>query len=126
MRLYKSLSTRISDVPGIGEAPYLCGFTLGNSHVPGCLTDDQTSLVHSCQPGMVCSMISSGYAIQIVPIVTRSEDGSEVLELGTGGGIDDLYQNHELELSDNSTIPPHEQSPRSIFLPLKLQGLSIN
>jgi DNA cross-link repair 1C protein len=104
MGLYKSLSTRASNEFGIDEAPYLCGFTLGNSRIPGCLTDDQTSRVHSCELGIVCSVISSGHSVKIIPIVTRTENGYEVPELGAGGGIGDLYQSHELELSDDSTF----------------------
>jgi hypothetical protein len=53
---------------------------------------------------MICSVISSGPSVEIIPIVTRTKDGSEVPELGAGGGIGDLHQSHELELSDDSTV----------------------
>jgi hypothetical protein len=36
--------------------------------------------------------------------VTRTQDGSEVAELGAGGGLGDLYQTHELELPDEVSI----------------------
>ncbi|KAL1954603.1 hypothetical protein VTO42DRAFT_898 [Malbranchea cinnamomea] len=102
--LYKSLSSNINHGFGSHEGLYLCGFTLGNAHNPGCLTDEQSARIHSCEPGDVCSTVSSGQSVYITPIVTRTEDGSEVLELGAGGGMGDIYQTHELELPDDSAI----------------------
>ncbi|OAX77475.1 hypothetical protein ACJ72_08226, partial [Emergomyces africanus] len=101
MRLYQSLSTRVTNGFGVDEAPYLCGFRLGNSHVPGCLTLAHETRIHSCEPGMVCSTISKGPSVYITPIVSRTDDGAEIPELGAGGGKGDLYQNHELELQDD-------------------------
>ncbi|PGH19107.1 hypothetical protein AJ79_00141 [Helicocarpus griseus UAMH5409] len=101
MELYTSLATRATNGFGVYEAPFLCGFTLGHSKVPGCLTGDKKSRLHSCEPGMVCSTISKGPSVYITPIVSRTGDGSEVPELGVGGGKGDLYQNHELELPDD-------------------------
>ncbi|WEW58316.1 hypothetical protein PRK78_003784 [Emydomyces testavorans] len=104
MRLYKSLASKANSVD---EAPYLCGFTLGNSEVSGCLTDkaDTVSVrVHSCEPGVVCSTISSGSSVYITPIVTRTKEGRDILELGAGGGMGDLIQSHHLQLPDGSAV----------------------
>ena len=40
----------------------------------------------------------------ITPIVTRTQEGSEVIEVGAGGGLGDLYQTNELEIPDNAAI----------------------
>lgn len=53
---------------------------------------------------MFCSAISSRPSVFICPIVNRTADGSEVAEHGLGGGGGDLYQSHELELSDELTL----------------------
>lgn len=104
MGLYKSLTT-IGNGFGVDEAPYLCGFVLGNSYIGGCLTHDTQSVrVHSCEPGVACSSISSGPSVYITPIVTRTTDGFDVLELGAGGGLGDLAQTHELELPDDVAL----------------------
>ncbi|KAK2756173.1 Protein artemis [Arachnomyces sp. PD_36] len=102
--LYKSLAVNYGAGFGIHEAPYLYGFKLGNSRVSGCLTNDQDSRVHSCEPGLYCSTISSRPSVFICPIVNRARDGSKVPEHGVGGGGGDLYQSHELELPDEFTL----------------------
>lgn len=89
------------------EASYLCGFTLGNTRVPGCLTsevDAKSTRIHSCEPGVVCSTISSKPSVYITPIVTRDKNGSDVLELGAGGGMGDLTQSHQLLFPDRSAV----------------------
>ncbi|EEP81751.1 conserved hypothetical protein [Uncinocarpus reesii 1704] len=89
------------------EAPYLCGFTLGNSRVSGCLTDQTNTpsvKVHSCEPGVVCSTIESGPSVYITPIITRTKEGCDVLELGAGGGMGDLRQSHDLQLPDKFAV----------------------
>lgn len=101
MGLYQSLTSRVTNGFGVDEAPFLCGFRLGNSYVPGCLTLDHRTRIHSCEPGMVCSTISKGPSVYITPIVSRMDDGSEIPELGAGGGKGDLYQSHELDLQDD-------------------------
>lgn len=58
---------------------------------------------------MFCSTVASGKAVYIIPIVTRTEDGSEVPETGAGGGSGDLYQTHELELPDESAVEQLEK-----------------
>ncbi|EER43385.1 DNA repair protein [Histoplasma capsulatum H143] len=104
MGVYQSLATRVASGFGIDEAPFLCGFRLGNSQIPGCLTLDHGTRIHSCEPGMICSTISRGPFVYITPVVSRLNDGSEVPELGAGGGKGDLYQSHELELQDDFTF----------------------
>ncbi|EDN07067.1 predicted protein [Histoplasma mississippiense (nom. inval.)] len=104
MGVYQSLATRDASGFGIDEAPFLCGFRLGNSQIPGCLTLDHGTRIHSCEPGMICSTISKGPFVYITPVVSRLNDGSEVPELGAGGGKGDLYQSHELELQDDFTF----------------------
>ena len=86
------------------EIPFLSGFRLGNSFVPGCLTADESSRVHSCGPEFMCASVAAENAVFITPVVTRTQDGSEVPKVGAGGGVRDLYQNHELELSDKLAI----------------------
>lgn len=102
--LYKNLASHAKSEFGSNEGLYLCGFTLGNAHVRGCLTDSQTARIHSCEPGNVCNTISSARSVYITPVVTRRDDGSDVLETGAGGGLGDLCQNHELELPDDFSI----------------------
>ncbi|EAW23310.1 putative DNA repair protein [Aspergillus fischeri NRRL 181] len=100
--LYRSLIS--NSRRAISEAPALCGFELGNRFVPGCLTEDESSRVHSCEPGVHCSAVRSKRTVYIMPIVGRMEDGTRVPEIGAGGGGGDLYQIHELELPDQSSL----------------------
>lgn len=99
--LYKSLVSQGTDAD---DAPALCGFELGNRFVPGCLSDDEHSRIHSCEPSVRCSAVPSEKTVYIVPIVNRAKDGSKVPESGVGGGAGDLYQIHELELPDERTL----------------------
>jgi hypothetical protein len=98
------LTLNSNDSFGSSEGLWLCGFKLGNAQVPGCLSQDKSARVHSCEPIELCTTISSGQSVYITPIVTRTQDGSEVAELGAGGGLGDLYQTHELELPDEVSI----------------------
>lgn len=100
--LYRSLIS--NSRRAISEAPALCGFELGNRFVPGALTEDESSRVHSCEPGVHCSAVRSKRTVYIMPIVGRLEDGTRVPEIGAGGGGGDLYQTHELELPDQSSL----------------------
>lgn len=103
MRLYRSLANSGGNA-GIHEAPALCGFDVGNRVVAGCLSDSESSRIHSCEPGISCSAVRNSNTVYITPIVNRTRDGAEVPEIGAGGGIGDLYQIHELELPDESTL----------------------
>lgn len=103
MGLYRSLAN-ISGSRGVSEGPALCGFDLGNRAVSGCLSDSASSRIHSCEPGVSCPAAHDQKVVYITPIVNRTKDGSEIPEVGAGGGIGDLYQTHELELPDKSTL----------------------
>ncbi|KAL4907307.1 hypothetical protein BDW74DRAFT_176085 [Aspergillus multicolor] len=102
--LYKSLS-----LSGTFEAPSLCGFWFGNRQAPGCLSEDQSSRIHSCEPGVHCPAATSKKTVYITPIVSRTDKGADLPELGAGGGLGDLYQIHELELPDQSSLAQLEQ-----------------
>ncbi|KAJ6119325.1 hypothetical protein N7523_003605 [Penicillium sp. IBT 18751x] len=108
MGLYRSLAS-ISSSKGVNEGPALCGYDLGNKAVSGCLSEKESSRVHSCEPGISCHAARGPQTVYITPIVTRTQDGAEMPELGAGGGIGDLYQVHELELPDESTLAQLEK-----------------
>lgn len=83
----------------IREAAALCGFKNGNHLQPGCLTSSENVRIHSCERGMGCSVMDSdthAKIVHVIPIITRS-DGTEIAELGVGGGKGDLDQREELE-----------------------------
>ena len=84
------------------EAAALCGHRCGNNDHPGCLTSDQDVRLHSCEAGTDCKALKSPNVVWITPIITHSADGSDVLEIGAGGGGGDLNQ-HELELDEQET-----------------------
>lgn len=99
MGLYRSLAKR-----GINEALALCGFDLGNRTVAGCLSESDSCRIHSCEPCVSCPAARQSKTVYITPIVSRTRDGTEIPEVGAGGGIGDLYQTHELELPDEATL----------------------
>ncbi|KAJ6005358.1 DNA repair metallo-beta-lactamase [Penicillium sp. IBT 35674x] len=101
MGLYRAL---LNAPGGINEAPGLCGFRLGNRSVEGCLSENESSRIHSCEPGVSCKAAQGPNTIYITPIVNRTIDGIEIPEVGAGGGGGDLYQVHELELPDESAL----------------------
>lgn len=65
--------------------------------------------MHSCEPGVQCSVVRFSRAVYITPIVNRVKNGSIVPELGAGGGGGDLYQVHELELPDQTALEELEK-----------------
>ena len=101
--LYKSVSNARGE-NGANEASALCGFELGNRFVPGCLSDDESARIHSCEPDLPCSVARFKKTVYIEPIVSRLQDGSQLPEVGIGGGAGDLYQVHELELPDQIAL----------------------
>ncbi|KAL2802633.1 beta-lactamase-like protein [Aspergillus granulosus] len=107
--LYRSVASSCTEGSGAIEAPSLCGFELGNRIVPGCLSEDMQSRIHSCEPGAHCTTVSSKPLVYITPIVNRTKSGTDILELGAGGGLGDLYQTHELELPDQTSLARLEQ-----------------
>lgn len=101
MGLYKSLTKTPSDGAPASEGSALCGFKCGNRVQSGCLTSDETARLHSCEHGTTCiGLESSADVVWIKPVITRTERGADVPELGAGGGGGDLTQVHELELDD--------------------------
>lgn len=100
LRIFRNM-----DENGVGqsdETAPLTGFPVGNHRLPGCLTGENTVRIHSCEPGLPChSEIKNTENIMwITPIISRLEDGTEVREVGAGGGAGDLYPTSELKLDD--------------------------
>ncbi|OAP58598.1 hypothetical protein AYL99_07688 [Fonsecaea erecta] len=88
------------------DSAALTGFTVGNSLLPGCLTLDNNARIHSCEPGLKChSEIKQRKNIKwITPIISRLRDGTEIRELGAGGGARDLYPTSELKVEDQASV----------------------
>ena len=110
MGLYRSL-VQIPGNRGVSEAPVLCGFELGNRAVTGCLSNNESSRIHSCEPGVSCPAARGANVVYIVPIVNRTTGGAEIPEVGAGGGIGDLYQTHEGEISLKNLVTALSHGP---------------
>lgn len=84
----------------------LGGFQLGNDVCHGCLSVEQDVRIHSCEPGLPCHLALSKnkHLVWVTPIISRMQDGTEVAEIGAGGGGGDLYQNREAELGNTSVL----------------------
>ncbi|KAI1436493.1 hypothetical protein GGR50DRAFT_650544 [Xylaria sp. CBS 124048] len=82
------------------EAPALVGFTCGNTQQEGCLTRDETVRIHSCEKGTPCSVIETKPSVRICPIVSHLRDGRDMLEVGVGGGGEDLTHTTTLTAQD--------------------------
>lgn len=108
-RYQLGLFRSVSLARGGNEISALCGFEFGNRSVPGCLTDDENSRIHSCECDLPCSIARSEKTVYIEPIVGRLQDGSQLPEIGIGGGAGDLYQVHELELPDQASLEELEK-----------------
>ncbi|KAI1170087.1 artemis protein [Nemania sp. FL0916] len=103
MRVFESLVTKSKDNRWAAqthlakEAPALVGFTCGNRPHEGCLTADENVRIHSCEKGTSCSVMETKPIVWIRPIVTHLQDGRDVMEVGIGGGGEDLAQATTLE-----------------------------
>jgi len=89
------------------EGPPLAGFELGNHRVEGCLTTDPAARIHSCEHRWLCPVAKDWENrdfVRIVPIISRTEDGVELHELGVGGGKGDLNQTHVVDLKNEETL----------------------
>ncbi|KAF2656135.1 hypothetical protein K491DRAFT_692337 [Lophiostoma macrostomum CBS 122681] len=87
----------------IHEAPALCGFRNGNHIQAGCLTSQSNVRIHSCERGMSCPVIdqdTNAEIVHIIPIIARV-NGTELAEIGAGGGKGDLNQKEELEAGED-------------------------
>ncbi|KAI4858699.1 Metallo-hydrolase/oxidoreductase [Hypoxylon rubiginosum] len=110
MGVYKSLVTKSSDKRFAAQthltkdAPYLVGFTCGNNQYDGCLTLDEDVRIHSCEKGTSCSIMETKPIVFIQPIVAHLENGRDMVEVGIGGGADDLTQKPSLQLDDILTL----------------------
>lgn len=92
------------DTHHFDSGPALTGFRVGNSNQPGCLTANSDVKIHSCEPGMSChaAVSKDRNVVWITPIISRSPDGTEIAELGAGGGKGDLYHCRELDVSNDA------------------------
>jgi DNA cross-link repair 1C protein len=101
LRLFRS-DAGISDK----ETAALTGFQLGNDQRPGCLTENENVRIHSCEPGEPCHLAlkKNMKLVWITPIISRLKDGSELREVGAGGGWRDLYPKTEVKLEDDTTF----------------------
>ncbi|KAI1472720.1 Metallo-hydrolase/oxidoreductase [Daldinia caldariorum] len=103
MGIYKSLAIKPSDNRFAAqtylttEAPYLVGFTCDNNQREGCLTLDEDARIHSCEKGISCKAMETKPIIWIQPIVAHLTDGRDMVEVGIGGGGDDLTPKPTLE-----------------------------
>jgi DNA cross-link repair 1C protein len=110
MRIYNSLKARVStgkfsdQVHLSPEAPALVGFTCGNETHSGCLTCDENVRLHSCEKGNYCSTVRKGPVVWIQPVVAHLDGEVDLLELGVGGGADDLQREAELEYLNTDEI----------------------
>jgi DNA cross-link repair 1C protein len=80
------------------EAPSLVGFMCGNSPHDGCLTSEESVRLHSCEKGTYCSVVQNSPVVWIQPIVAHLPDGRDMVEVGIGGGGEDLEQEVELDV----------------------------
>jgi hypothetical protein len=106
LNLFAGIVENGQDGYSMFEGPSLSGCSVGNHYHPGCLSGESETRLHSCEPGSKChaSLTNSQNVVWITPIISRLSDGTELLELGAGGGMNDLYQTSTLELFDSSTL----------------------
>ena len=98
MGLYRALAASIDGVLP-QDGPALCGFKLGNHIQEGCLVDDVSVRLHSCERGTDCEALKQPNVVYITPVITRDVNGHNVQELGAGDGSGDLAQVPKLDLS---------------------------
>jgi hypothetical protein len=93
------------------EGASLTGFAVGNHNQLGCLTTDKNVRIHSCEPGLECHVgLRKLENIKFIsPIISRLRDGTEVRELGAGGGGGDLYQTPELKVDSSESLQQLEE-----------------
>ncbi|KAI9730381.1 MAG: hypothetical protein M1834_005891 [Cirrosporium novae-zelandiae] len=86
------------------EGLALGGYPCGNTKQEGCLTSNPDVWFHTCELATNCSKLNIENVVWIIPVVSRTEDGQELLEVGAGGGLGDFRQVHELELHDETAV----------------------
>ena len=105
LQLFNTITESGRDGYSMFEGPALTGFTFGNQQQSGCLSTDQDTRLHSCEPGSPCHLgLKNKNVVWITPIISRLQDGTELLEIGAGGGGGDLYQTAKLDIQDLATI----------------------
>ena len=105
LKLFSGIAETGRDGYSMFEGPALVGFPIGNHTHPGCLAANPDTRLHSCEPGTAChTELKKKNVVWITPIISRMRDGTELLELGAGGGLGDLYQTPELEVADAATL----------------------
>ncbi|KAL3425052.1 artemis protein [Phlyctema vagabunda] len=119
------------------EGPALAGYQCGNAPQHGCLTQDPSGRIHSCEKGANCPAID-GNIVWIRPIIARTKDGHEIGEIGVGGGGGDLTQSPELEVDSDTvleyllslleTADPNEfpEIKKRLLLGFKSQGKAVS
>ena len=101
LRLFSGIVENGRDGFGTFEGPALVGYTVGNEDRRGCLTTLSNAKIHSCEPGTAChAVLKKNDVVWVTPIISRLEDGTELLEVGAGGGLGDFHQFPELEIGD--------------------------
>jgi len=103
MRLFRGVA---EDGLGAEPGPALVGFRVGNGEQAGCLTTVADVRIHSCEPGLPChtALKKNKSIVWVTPIISRMEDGTEIAEVGAGGGGGDLYQIQEVDLGNDAMI----------------------
>ncbi|KAI5459416.1 hypothetical protein BGZ63DRAFT_448023 [Mariannaea sp. PMI_226] len=110
LRIYGSLKARSSearfssDYHLAPESPALTGYMCGNAPHPGCLTADETVRLHSCEKGSMCQAARRPSTVSIQPIIAHLPGGQDMVEVGVGGGADDLQREAELDDLDQVTL----------------------
>ncbi|KAM5370941.1 hypothetical protein ACJZ2D_008254 [Fusarium nematophilum] len=110
LRIYDSLSQRPSgtdvgsQVHLTTESPALTGYMCGNSPHPGCLTSDENVRLHCCEKGNMCEAARRSSTVSIQPIVAHLPTGQDLVEVGVGGGGDDLQREAELDFLDQTSL----------------------
>ena len=97
LRLYKAAAEASEYGIACLEALPLVGFKSGNHTQLGCLTDDESVRIHSCDKGERCSALQQTNVVWIIPVLSYIE-GSLVREKGDGGGGGDLAPKHEVQM----------------------------
>lgn len=103
MRLFRGVA---EDGLGAEPGPALVGFQVGNGEQAGCLTTVSDVRIHSCEPGLPChtALKKNKNIVWVTPIISRMQDGTEIAEVGAGGGGGDLYQTQEVDLGNDAII----------------------
>ena len=103
--LYGSLVSKSLGHFQCPEGPALVGFKNGNHFQRGCLTDDSSVRLHSCEHGTGCPALDSSETVRINPIISKNENGEILPEAGAAGDGNDLLYNHSfLELNDPVSV----------------------